>query len=80
LIIYRKHLNYGETENVQCNAQGKAPASGNSVLRQKLMVNAIFIFRAYMYTGCPRRNVPNFETVFLILKYNDITQNTYIQS
>ena len=29
------------------------------------------------YTGCPRRNVPDFGRVFLTLKYNDITQNTY---
>ena len=34
----------------------------------------------YMYTGCPRRNVPDFARVFLMLKYTDITQNTYIQS
>jgi len=33
-----------------------------------------------LYTGCPRRNVPDFGRVFLMLKYNDITQNTYIQS
>jgi len=32
------------------------------------------------YTGCPRRNVPNFRRVFLMLKYTDITQNTYVQS
>ena len=32
------------------------------------------------YTGCPRRNVPDFRSVFLMLKYTDITQNTYIQS
>ena len=32
------------------------------------------------YTGCPRRNVPDFGRVFLMLKYNEITQNTYIQS
>jgi len=32
------------------------------------------------YTGCPRRNVPNFGRVFLMLNYTDITQNTYIQS
>jgi len=32
------------------------------------------------YTRCPRRNVPNFGRVFLMLKYTDITQNTYIQS
>jgi hypothetical protein len=30
--------------------------------------------------GCPRRNVPDFGRVFLMLKYTDITQNTYIQS
>jgi len=34
----------------------------------------------HMYTGCPRRNVPDFGRVFLMLKYTDITQNTYIQS
>ena len=33
-----------------------------------------------MYTGCPRRNVPDFGRVFLMLKYTDITQNTYVQS
>jgi len=34
----------------------------------------------YIYTGCPRRNGHNFGRVFLMLKYTDITQNTYIQS
>jgi len=34
----------------------------------------------FIYTGCPRRNVPDFGRVFLMLKYNDITQNTYVQS
>ena len=32
------------------------------------------------YTGSPRRNVPDFGRVFLMLKYTDITQNTYVQS
>jgi hypothetical protein len=32
------------------------------------------------YTGCPRRNVPYFGRVFLMLKYTDITQNIYVQS
>jgi len=32
-----------------------------------------------MYTGCTRRNVPGFGRVFLMLKYTDITQNTYAQ-
>ena len=27
-------------------------------------------------TGCPRRNVPDFGRVFLMLNYTDITQNT----
>jgi len=34
----------------------------------------------YIYTKCPRRNVPDFGKVFLMLKYTDITQNTYVQS
>ena len=33
-----------------------------------------------VYTECPRRNVPDFRRVFLMLKYTNITQNTYIQS
>ena len=32
------------------------------------------------YTGCHRRNGPNFGRVFLMLDYTDITWNTYIQS
>ena len=32
-----------------------------------------------LYTGCPRRNVPDFGRVFLMLKYTDITQNTYVK-
>jgi len=34
--------------------------------------HAVFI----SYTGCPRRNVPDFGRVFLMLNYTDITQNT----
>jgi len=33
----------------------------------------------YIYR-CPRRNGQNFGSVFLMLNYTDITQNTYIQS
>jgi len=36
--------------------------------------------RVFIYTGCPRRNVPDFGREFLMLRYTDITQNTYIQS
>ena len=37
-------------------------------------------FTTKVYTGCPRRNGQNFGRVFLMLKYTDITQNTYVQS
>ena len=37
-------------------------------------------FENYIYTRCPRRNVSDFGRVFLMLKYTDITQNTYVQS
>ena len=39
----------------------------------------IYIY-IFIYTVCPRRNVPDFGRVFLMLKYTDITQNTYVQS
>ena len=32
------------------------------------------------YTGCKRRNGPDFGRVFLRSNYTDITQNNYIQS
>ena len=35
---------------------------------------------AHTHTGCPRMNGQNFGKMFLMLKYTDITQNTYIQS
>jgi len=37
-------------------------------------------FTNNLYTGCHRRNGPNFGSVFLMLNYTDITQNTPIQS
>ena len=43
----------------------------SSLLPKKLKIK---IYR------CPRRNVPNFGRVFLMLNYTDITQNTYVQS
>jgi NADPH-dependent 7-cyano-7-deazaguanine reductase QueF len=36
--------------------------------------------RSNFYTECPRTNLPDFGRMFLMLKYTDITQNTYIQS
>ena len=45
-----------------------------------LMVRIFRLMLVLLYTGCHRRNGPNFGRVFLMLKYTDITQNTYIQS
>jgi hypothetical protein len=41
---------------------------------------AEFVSDSMSYTGCNRRNVPNFGRVFLMLNYTEKTQNTYIQS
>jgi len=46
-------------------------------LRKKLVKCYIWSIALYR---CPRRNVPDFGRVFLMLKYTDITQNTYVQS
>ena len=48
----------------------------SSLIRQ----HTVKQFFCSIYTGCPRRNGQNFGRVFLMLKYTDITQNTYIQS
>jgi len=42
-----------------------------------LMCRCQLILRL-IYTGCLRRKGQNFGRVFLMLKYTDITQNTYI--
>jgi hypothetical protein len=42
--------------------------------------SSVVITSYIIYTGCPRRNVPDFRRVFLVVKYTDITQNTYVQS
>jgi len=49
------------------------------VIVRRLHVGPPYLL-ACAYTGCPRRNGPNFGRVFLMLNYTDITQNTYIQS
>jgi len=46
----------------------------------ELYKNAFWRGKNGQYIGCPRRNVPDFGRVFLVLKYTDITQNTYVQS
>jgi len=55
----------------------KAFFMNKKLLSSKLVVKQS---KTNIYTGCPRRNVPDFGRVFLMLKYTDITQNTYIRS
>jgi len=57
-----------------CWIKGKAKLSVTHIWRASCAVEA------QLYTGCPRRNVPDFGRVFLMLRYTDITQNTYVQS
>jgi len=40
----------------------------------------VLIFYIYIYTGCNKRNGPDFGRVFLMLYYTDIIQNTYVQT
>jgi hypothetical protein len=55
------------TNVISNNGQGRATSGA-------------FIDSPAIYTGCPKRKGQNFGRVFLMLKYTDITQNTYIQS
>ena len=41
------------------------------------LLNAVVLYS--VYKGYPRRSVQDFWRVFLMLKYTDMTQNTYIQ-
>ena len=45
---------------------------------EKLLYSCWAVY--HKYTGCNRRNGPDFGRVFLRSNYTDITQNTYIQS
>jgi hypothetical protein len=49
---------------------------------KKKNINIIIMhihYHIHVYTRCPRRNVPDFRRVFLMLKYTDLTQNTYVK-
>jgi hypothetical protein len=60
---------------------GKGGKSGGSVEGTfQVPMSIEYNIYIYIYIGCPRRNVPDFGRMFLMLKYTDITQNNYIQS
>ena len=65
-----------------CIPQRKSPSSNihnkQTVKLVTMCLNSLI--NSGNYTECPRRNVPDFGRLFLMLKYTDITQNTYIQS
>ena len=52
----------------------------SSLVDVRMCLHIITYIYTYIYTGCPRRNGQNFGRVFFMLKYTDITQNTYVQS
>jgi hypothetical protein len=49
-----------------------------SLIKPKLL--KVSLNKTALYRMCPGGNVPDFGRMFLMLKYTDITQNTYIQS
>jgi len=51
-----------------------------SVVRGGTDLKSTILTKCCICTGCPRMNGQNVGRVFLMLKYTDITQNTYIQS
>jgi hypothetical protein len=72
---------------VCCVDEGFLYGAGMSVGRLASMVkkhNILFhngrVKNENKYTGCPRMNVQDMGRVFLMLKYTDIAQNTYVQS
>ena len=82
-VFPRKDV-YGNTAWDLSSKPNAALKGSRTLFETNDMYLKIPTFRAVtyvtMYTECPRRNVPAFGRVFLMLKYNDITQNTYVQS
>jgi len=63
-----------------CNDHAYVTLTNRHPALRHIHVNNCVTLHLVGYTGCPRTNVPDFGRVFLMLKYNDITQNTYVQS
>jgi hypothetical protein len=78
---------YKENTDINFNTETKKQLSschcielnGVPEIETLLLLTALSVM-IWLNTGCPRRNVPDIRRVFLMLKYTDITQNTYIQS
>ena len=50
------------------------------IANNNIVAKTLSVTKQPDYTGCNRRNGPDFGRVFLRSNYTDITQNTYIQS
>ena len=91
-ITLSGHLVGVTNRNIPCRKwlsllpQAKSPATRINVLSLSLSLSLhiyIYIYihtHTYIYTGCNRRNGPDFGRVFLRSNYTVITKNTYIQS
>jgi len=69
-----------EVSEIMKSLKWKNSHGHNEIPIKILKMSLPFIMSSLTYTGCHRRNGPNFGRVFLMLNYTDITQNTYIQS
>ena len=56
-----------------CNGADRRGLGWWWVVDPEVLCNLCLIFSNHVYTGCPRRNVPDFGRVFPMLKYTDIT-------
>ena len=69
-----------------CSYGHEMHLNNTNVIVTCILVHVLYIYiyiyththtHTHTHTGCPRRNVPYFGRVFLMLKNTNITQNTY---
>ena len=68
---------YGSRQHVQENKSVQCTEASHE--RLKRWICTVLVDKRFT-TGCLGGNVPDFGRMFLMLKYTDITQNTYIRS
>ena len=79
---YKVKITFGTACKIwfrQVLRRGKCSVLAPCVTLVLLVVHSCIVY-GQIYTGCNRRNGPDFGSVFLRSYYTDITQNTYIQS
>jgi len=78
MTCYRTPLHVMSTFIALCSSCVNKRSHSHTYQTTSLQMNSSI--ESTPYTGCPRRNVPDFGRVFLMLKYANITQNTYVRS